>query len=110
MEPSNKEGSSTPELWSKIQADYADLRIPTFSGTRGYQIIIEAASKAIHVNLIKKKSENPGKILDFICKLQIVYDTKIRHLRTDGAVEYKSHEFRESLQQLGVEIQYLVPF
>ena len=92
-EPSNEEGSELPEPWTKIQADYADLRIPTFSGARGYQIIIEAASKTIHIDLIKKKSENPFKILEFICKSQFVYNTKICHLRTDGAAEYKSHEF-----------------
>ena len=64
----------------------------------------------IHIDLIKKKSENPFKILEFIRKSQVVYNMKIRHLRTDGMAEYKSHEFRESLKNLGVEIQYLAPF
>ena len=109
-EPSNEEGSSTLEPWTKIQADYTDLQIPTFSVARGYQIIVEAASKVIHVNLIKKKSENPGKIIDFIRKTQVAYNTKIHYLRTDGAAEYKSQEFQENLCKLDVEIQYSAPF
>ena len=74
----------------------------------GFQIALDGKSSWRWVNVYKRKTENPDVLLS-ICRRMKNQGRPVKKLRTDNAGEYKSKEFREKLEELGIEQEFSAP-
>ena len=92
-----------------LQVDRAGPYEPTIGGNTSYQVIVDAATGYSHVDLAKSKSVGPQQIIDYVTQIENGRDYRVQAIRTDGAAEYNSKEYREFLRKKGIRQELSAP-
>ena len=84
------------QLFELIQANTSGPLPPTIGGSTSFHIIMDRASRYIHIDLAKSKAIYPEKIQAFVNRIQNQFRCKVKVIHTDGASEYNSAPIENS--------------
>lgn len=105
----------TTEQWPttilhRLHVDRSGPHKPSLGGNTSYQLIVDAASRYVHVDLGKDKSKGPQEIQNFVEKMENLTGERVRVIRTDGAAEYNSHGYKQWLEKKGIVKETSAPY
>lgn len=76
--------------------------MPTYNNKRFFVTIVDDHSRFTWLFLIQFKSEVIVVLKDFLTRIQNLFSTSVKILRTDNGCEFFSHEFKSLISNLGI--------
>lgn len=86
------------------------METATPSGNRYLMTVIDDYTRYITVYLLKKKSEAPGRIQQYVRWVENCFGRKPLVIRSDGGGEYVNRELQEFYAAEGIKAQYTTPY
>lgn len=78
------------------------MEIKSIGGARYFVLFIDDYTRMTFIYFLKAKSEVLNYFKEFKSMAENIYNTKIKHLRTDNGCEYCSNEFENYLKSEGI--------
>jgi len=99
---------------AKLQLVHTDLWgpiTPTSIGGAAYAVIfVDDYTRLKKLYFMKRKSELPAKLEDFVADVAVPEDLKIKRLRSDCGGEYKSAKMKSLCRKLGIKQEFSAPY
>ena len=77
-----------------MQLLYIDLcgpiSVQNHCGTKYILVLVDEFSRYTWVEFVKKKSDVPIVLINLFKKIQVLYDRRIKMLRSDNGIEFKN--------------------
>lgn len=96
MEPENTEPGKI------VHTDLSGPFTETISGKKYLMVALDQGSRFVMLYFLRRKSESAEKIKEFIAFMEARTGNRVHTLRTDGAREYLTNEFRQYLTDSGI--------
>lgn len=95
--------SRSKDPFSLLHCDiWGPYRVPTYNNKRFFVTIVDDYSGFTWLFLIQFKSEVIVVLRDFLTRIQNLFSTSVKVLRTDNGCEFFSHEFKSLMSTLGI--------
>lgn len=104
--PYNISKSHAKSIFELVHADiWGPYRVPTRYGHKYFLTIVDDASRATWVYLMKQKSEVANILEEFAAYAYNQFDANFKILRTDNALEFKEGACKKFMRMQGITHQ-----